>query len=53
MCSVSFLPQELQGSDEWLSAHLPAVYVCPLIQLQGQVAMALDPLRKHVIHHGL
>ena len=53
MCSMAFLPKKLQGADEGLGAHLPAMHICPLVELEGQVPVALDPLSKHVVDHGL
>lgn len=53
MRCVTFLPQELQRPDEGLCAHLPAVHICPLVDLHGQIPVALNPLGKHVVHHGL
>lgn len=53
MRCVAFLPEELQGADEWLGAHLPAVDIGPLVDFEREVTVALDPLRKHVIHHRL
>jgi hypothetical protein len=41
------LPQELAAADEGCGVlELPTDNVCPLIQAQGQVAVAADPLRK-------
>jgi len=53
MRGVALLPEELQGPDEGTCAHLPAVSVSPLIDQQRQVSVGLDPLRKHMVDHGL
>lgn len=53
MCCMAFLPQELQGADERLGAHLPAMHICPLVELERQISVALNPLGKHVVHHCL
>ena len=42
---VALLPQELAGADEGRRVlELPAHHICPLIQAQGQVPVAPDPL---------
>ena len=43
------LPQELECAHKGTCAHLPAVHVAPLVHEQGQVAVGLHPLRKHVV----
>ena len=41
---VALLPEELAGAQEHTRAQLPAHDVGPLVQQQGQVAVALHPL---------
>lgn len=53
MRCMAFLPKKLQGADEWLGTHLPAMHICPLVDFEREVAVALDPLGKHVVHHRL
>ncbi len=50
---VTFLPEELGGPQEQACAHLPTDHVRPLIDQQGQVAVAFDPLREAVADDGL
>lgn len=50
---MAFLPKELQGADERLSAHLPAMHIGPLVEFERQIPVALNPLGKHVVHHCL
>lgn len=52
--SVPFLPEELPGSDEGSGVfELPPDDIGPLVELQGQVPMALDPLGVGRVHNGL
>ena len=48
MRGVALLPKKLGCAQEGTSAHLPPDHVGPLIDLQGQVAVGLDPLAEHV-----
>ena len=41
---VALLPEELAGAQEDAGAQLPADHVGPLVEQQGQVAVAVDPL---------
>ena len=50
---VTLLPQELQGPHKRPRSHLPPCDVAPLVHEQRQVPVGLDPLRKHVVDHGL
>ena len=50
---MPFLPEELGGAEEEAGAHLPAHDVAPLVDQDGQVAIALDPLRVHGADDGL
>ena len=50
---VALLPEELGRAEEQTGPHLPADHVGPLVDEQGQVAVALDPLREEVVDHGL
>jgi hypothetical protein len=47
------LPQELESAHKGAGAHLPSVHVAPLVDSQGQVPVALDPLGEHVVDDGL
>lgn len=53
MGSVALLPEEFKGADEGPRAQLPAVHIRPLVEQHGQIAVGLDPLRQHVVHHRL
>ena len=54
MGSVTFLPQELSGSDERCGVFkLPSDDVGPLVKFQGEITMALDPIGIGRIHDGL
>lgn len=53
MRGVALLPKKLEGADEGARPHLPSVHVSPLVQQQRQVAVGLNPLRKHVVHDRL
>ncbi len=50
---VTFLPEELGRSQEEARAHFPAHHVAPLVDQDGQVAVALHPLGVHVTDHRL
>ena len=50
---VPLLPQELAGAQEEPWPQLPADHVGPLVQQQGQVAVALDPLGHELADDGL
>ncbi len=54
MRSVTFLPEEFPGSNEgsWV-LEFPSHDVGPLIQLQGQVTVASDPLLEGWVHDRL
>ena len=45
MRGMAFLPQEFAGPQEHARAHFPAHDIGPLVELQRQVAPALDPAR--------
>lgn len=49
---VAFLPEELGGAEEEAGAHFPAHDVAPLVDQDGEVAVALDPLGVHVADDG-
>ncbi len=53
MGGVALLPEEFEGADEGARAQLPAVHVGPLVEQHGEVAVGLNPLRQHVVHHCL
>ena len=44
MSRMALLPQELTGTQEQTGTHFPAHYVTPLVNQQGQVAIALNPV---------
>ena len=45
--SVAFLPEELAGSEEGLGLlELPAHDVAPLVELEREIAVRLNPLGK-------
>ena len=48
MRGVALLPKKLGCAQEGTSAHLPPDHVSPLVDLEGQVAVGLDPLAEHV-----
>ena len=52
MCGVAFLPEELERTQEQPRPHLPAHDVRPLVDEDGQVAIALHPLRVHRVNNG-
>ena len=52
MGGVAFLPEEFGGAQEKAGAHFPAHDVAPLVDEQGQIAVALDPLGVHVADDG-
>ena len=54
MSGVALLPEELTGSNEgsWV-LELPADNVRPLVYLEGQVSMGVDPLLKGWVNDGL
>ena len=45
MRGMAFLPQEFAGAQEHARAHFPAHDIGPLVELERQVAPALDPAR--------
>src|SRR5262249_47497260 len=49
---MSLLPQKLGGAEKNPRSHLPSHYVAPLIHHQGQIAIGVNPLRKHVVDDG-
>ena len=49
---VAFLPEELGGPEEQAGAHLPTDHVGPLVDQQGQVAVAGDPVAVGVPNDG-
>mmetsp|Transcript_55985 Transcript_55985/g.99382 ORF Transcript_55985/g.99382 Transcript_55985/m.99382 type:complete len:271 (-) Transcript_55985:180-992(-) len=51
MRCVPLLPKELGRAEESSGSHLPAHHICPLIDLEGQVAVRLDPSLEHVPDH--
>ena len=50
---VPLLPQEFERAYGGPRAHLPAMDIGPLVELQWEVSPGLDPLREHVVHDGL
>ena len=51
---MSFLPQELPGSDEWSwMFEFPSNDVGPLVELEWQVSVTLDPIGVSWIHDSL
>ena len=50
---VPFLPEELGGAQEEAGPHLPAADVGPLVDEEGQIAVALDPVAVLVPDDGL
>ena len=53
MGRVALLPEELPSAKEGSRVlELPPNDVGPLIELEGQVAMALDPVREGGVHDG-
>ena len=51
---VALLPQEFTRTEEGGGVlELPPDHVGPLIELEGQIAMALDPVRECGVHDGL
>ena len=50
---VTFLPEELGRAQEEAGTQLPPHDVGPLVQQQGKVAVALDPLRHVLADHRL
>jgi hypothetical protein len=52
--SVALLPEELSCADKggWVF-KLPSDNVGPLVEQEGQITMAVDPLRKTRVHNGL
>ncbi len=50
---MAFLPEELGRAQEEPRAHFPTDDIGPLVDEDGQVAMALDPLAIHVPDDGL
>jgi hypothetical protein len=54
MGSMAFLPEEFSGSDEWSwMLELPSDDIGPLIEFEGKVSVALDPVGISWIHDGL
>ena len=49
---MSFLPEELAGAQKQARAQLPADHVGPLVEQQGQVAVAVDPLGEEMADDG-
>ncbi len=49
---MALLPEEFGGAQEEPRAHLPAHHIGPLVDLQRQVAVALDPAGKGVADDG-
>ena len=44
MCGVTFLPQELSGTQEQTGTHFPTNYICPLVAQDRQVAVRVNPV---------
>jgi hypothetical protein len=54
MGSMAFLPEEFSGSDEWSwMLELPSDDIGPLIEFEGEVSVALNPVGICWIHDGL
>ena len=54
MGGMTFLPEELSGSDEWgWVLEFPSDDVSPLVELEWEVSVALDPVSVSWIHDGL
>ena len=49
---MTFLPEELSRSQEKSSPQFPTHHVCPLVDQQRQIAIALDPLAEHGTNDG-
>ena len=50
---VALLPEKLRGAQEWARDLLPAKDVAPLVDQDGQVAVALDPVPVEVTDDAL
>ena len=51
---MAFLPEELSGSDEWgWVLEFPSDDVGPLVELEWEVSVTLDPVGVSWIHDGL
>ncbi len=53
MGGVAFLPEEFCGAEKEACAHFPADDVGPLVDEDGEIAVALDPLGVELADDGL